>query len=39
MCTYLTEKIELSVRLGCAGIPDDCADLEQLIALAQPHFA
>jgi len=33
------EKIELSVRLGCAGIPDDCTDLEQLIALAQPHFA
>lgn len=33
------EKVELKVRLGCAGIPDDCTDLEQLIALAQPHFA
>jgi len=33
------EKVELKVRLGCAGIPDDCIDLEQLLALAQPHFA
>lgn len=33
------EKVELKVRLGCAGIPDDCTDLEQLLALAQPHFA
>jgi GGDEF domain-containing protein len=33
------EKIELKVRMGCAGIPDDCSDLEQLLALAQPHFA